>query len=233
MALRYVREGARVCVADIAEDRLPAMQEELGDAGITVQADVRTMAENKKIVAACVEAFGKLDIFCPNAGLSDSFREFVDIPDDDVAGVYDELYDVNVKATLLGVKAALPELVKTEGCVVFTLSNSSFWPDGGGVMYISSKHAALGVMRQLAHEFAPVVRVNGVAPVAPRPTSACPSRSASTSTATRYARTRIPRTPMTRSSGSRRCGCTRCPRTTRARSCSRPRASRAARWPAA
>lgn len=164
VALRFVREGAKVCVADIAEDRLPAMQEELGEDGIVVQADVRAMDENKKIVAACVDAFGKLDIFCPNAGLSDSFREFVDIPDDDVAKVYDELYDVNVKATLLGVKAALPELVKTEGCVVFTLSNSSFWPDGGGVMYISSKHAALGVMRQLAHEFAPVVRVNGVAP---------------------------------------------------------------------
>jgi NAD(P)-dependent dehydrogenase (short-subunit alcohol dehydrogenase family) len=35
-------------------------------------------------------------------------------------------------------------------------------------MYVASKHAALGVMRQLAHEFAPVVRVNGVAAGATR-----------------------------------------------------------------
>jgi 2,3-dihydroxy-2,3-dihydrophenylpropionate dehydrogenase len=164
VARRFVEEGARVCVADIAGDRLAELRDELGDSVTTIEADVRTIGENKKMVRHCVDAFGKLDILCPNAGLSDSFREFVDIPEDDLADVYDELYDVNVKATLLGVKAALPELVKTNGCVIFTLSNSSFWPDGGGVMYISSKHAALGAMRQLAHEFAPTVRVNGVAP---------------------------------------------------------------------
>jgi NAD(P)-dependent dehydrogenase (short-subunit alcohol dehydrogenase family) len=56
------------------------------------------------------------------------------------------------------------ELLKTKGSIIVTLSNSSFYPDGGGVMYIASKHAALGVVRQLAHEFAPFIRVNGVSP---------------------------------------------------------------------
>jgi len=55
------------------------------------------------------------------------------------------------------------------------LSNSSFYPDGGGVMYIASKHAALGVMRQLAHEFAPYVRVNAVAPGATLTNISAPS----------------------------------------------------------
>ena len=39
--------------------------------------------------------------------------------------------------------------------MIFTLSNSSLHPDGGGVMYVASKHAALGIVRQLAHELAP------------------------------------------------------------------------------
>ena len=52
--------------------------------------------------------------------------------------------------------------------MIFTLSNSSLYPDGGGVMYVASKHAALGILRQLAHELAPAVRVNGVAAGATR-----------------------------------------------------------------
>jgi NAD(P)-dependent dehydrogenase (short-subunit alcohol dehydrogenase family) len=47
----------------------------------------------------------------------------------------------------------LPELKKTKGRMVFTLSTSSFYV-GGGVLYVASKHAALGMMRQLANELA-------------------------------------------------------------------------------
>jgi len=64
---------------------------------------------------------------------------------------------------LLGAKAALPELRKTRGTMVFTLSTSSFYV-GGGPLYVASKHGALGMMRQLANELAPEIRVNGVAP---------------------------------------------------------------------
>ena len=52
--------------------------------------------------------------------------------------------------------------------MIFTASYASFHAAGGGVLYTASKHAVLGVVRQLAHELAPEVRVNGVAPgVAP------------------------------------------------------------------
>jgi NAD(P)-dependent dehydrogenase (short-subunit alcohol dehydrogenase family) len=119
---------------------------------------------NRRAVQQTVAAFGKLDVFVANAGLGDAFRELVDIPEEDVAKVYDEIFDLNVKAVIIGARVALAELLKTDGSIIVTLSNSSFYPDGGGVMYIGSKHAALGVVRQLAHEFAPHVRVNGVSP---------------------------------------------------------------------
>ena len=83
---------------------------------------------------------------------------------DSVAATYDEIFDLNVKAVILGARVAVTELARTGGNFIVTLSNSSFYPDGGGVMYIASKHAALGIVRQLAHEWAPVIRVNGVAP---------------------------------------------------------------------
>jgi 2,3-dihydroxy-2,3-dihydrophenylpropionate dehydrogenase len=44
-----------------------------------------------------------------------------------------------------------------------TLSNASFYVNGGGPLYTASKHACLGLMRELAYELAPKVRVNGVA----------------------------------------------------------------------
>ena len=52
---------------------------------------------------------------------------------------------------------------KTRGSIVMTLSNASFYVNGGGPIYTASKHACLGLMRELAYELAPKVRVNGVA----------------------------------------------------------------------
>jgi NAD(P)-dependent dehydrogenase (short-subunit alcohol dehydrogenase family) len=48
--------------------------------------------------------------------------------------------------------------------MVFTLSTSGFFPGGQGAIYTLSKHAIEGLVRQLAYELAPTVRVNGVVP---------------------------------------------------------------------
>ena len=71
---------------------------------------------------------------------------------------------VNVKGYLLGAKAALSELLRTNGRIIFTVSNAAFDPGGGGVLYTASKWAVRGLICQLAHELAPRIRVNGVAP---------------------------------------------------------------------
>jgi NAD(P)-dependent dehydrogenase (short-subunit alcohol dehydrogenase family) len=161
---RYIEEGARVGVVDIVQDRLDELARAYGGRVACIRGDVVQLDTNRRAVKQTVAAFGKLDVFVANAGLGDAFRELVDIPAEDVARVYDEIFDLNVKAVIIGARVALAELLKTNGSIIVTLSNSSFYPDGGGVMYIASKHAALGVVRQLAHEFAPHVRVNGVSP---------------------------------------------------------------------
>lgn len=161
---RYIEEGARVGVVDVVQDRLTELADIYGDRVTCIAGDVTKLDTNRRAVAQTVAAFGKLDVFVANAGLGDAFREIMDIPEEDVAKVYDEIFDLNVKAVIIGARVAVPELLKTNGSIVITLSNSSFYPDGGGVMYIGSKHAALGVMRQLAHELAPFIRVNGVSP---------------------------------------------------------------------
>jgi NAD(P)-dependent dehydrogenase (short-subunit alcohol dehydrogenase family) len=61
-------------------------------------------------------------------------------------------------------KAALDELGKNSGCMIFTASGAGFTSAGGGVIYTASKHAVVGIIRQLAVELGPKIRVNGVAP---------------------------------------------------------------------
>jgi NAD(P)-dependent dehydrogenase (short-subunit alcohol dehydrogenase family) len=64
----------------------------------------------------------------------------------------------------LGVKAAVPALMESGGSVLLTASMSSTHAGVGGVVYTASKHAVVGLVRQMAYELAPRVRVNGVAP---------------------------------------------------------------------
>jgi cis-2,3-dihydrobiphenyl-2,3-diol dehydrogenase len=164
VADRYIEEGAKLGIVDVARERLDALKALYGDRVTCIEGDITLAETNQRAVKQTVEAFGKIDVLVANAGMSDGFRELADIPLETVTKVYQEIFNLNVLGVILGARAVLPELLKTRGSIIVTLSNSSFYPDGGGVMYIASKHATLGIVRQLAHEFAPLVRVNGVAP---------------------------------------------------------------------
>ena len=88
----------------------------------------------------------------------------LDTPVEALERAFDELFALNVKACLLGAKAAAPALTESRGSLLMTASMSSTHAGVGGVVYTASKHAVVGLVRQLAYELAPAVRVNGVAP---------------------------------------------------------------------
>ncbi len=161
---RYVEEGARVAVMDRVAGRGEELRTRFGDKVAAVDGDVARLDDNKRAVAATIAAFGRLDIFVGNAGVLDGFIALAEMPEDKLAAACDELFAVNVKGCILGAKAALPELTKAQGCMIFTASGAGFTSAGGGVIYTASKHAVVGIIRQLAVELGPGVRVNGVAP---------------------------------------------------------------------
>jgi NAD(P)-dependent dehydrogenase (short-subunit alcohol dehydrogenase family) len=161
---RFVAEGARVAVLDRSAERLDALRREHDERVIATTGDVRDVEANERAVAACVEAFGRLDCAIANAGIWDYSRLLVDLDSDSVAAAFDELMGVNTKGPLLLARAALPALARSSGSLLVTISNAGFYPDGGGALYTMSKHALVGMVRQLAFEWAPVVRVNGIAP---------------------------------------------------------------------
>ena len=99
-----------------------------------------------------------------DAGVFDVYAPLAEFSEERLSEAFDELFGVNVKGCFFGAKAALPELMKTEGSMVFTASVAGFNSGGGGTLYTASKHAVVGLIRQLAVEVGPRVRVNGVAP---------------------------------------------------------------------
>jgi NAD(P)-dependent dehydrogenase (short-subunit alcohol dehydrogenase family) len=135
-----------------------------GDAVRGVVGDVTRSEDDAAAVAEAVDGFGRLDVLVVNAGMFDYGAGVLDTPADALARAFDELFAVNVKAYLLGARAAVPALLTSRGSLLMTASMSSTHAGIGGVVYTASKHAVVGIVRQLAYELAPEIRVNGVAP---------------------------------------------------------------------
>lgn len=161
---RFRGDGAHVGILDRSVSALADAHSEFGDETTYVSGDVRDLAAHRRAVEAVVTRFGRLDTFIGNAGIWDFGVSLVDLPDATVDAAFDEIFGVNVRGCLLGAMAATPALVRAGGSMIFTVSNAGFYPAGGGPLYTASKHALVGLIRQLAHELAPRVRVNGVAP---------------------------------------------------------------------
>lgn len=161
---RFIAEGASVTVLDRSPAAKQDLEAEFGESIAVQLGDVRSLADNRAAVALAVERFGKLDSLIANAGIWDYSVALIDLPDDAIDEAFDEIFAINTKGPLLGAKAALPELVRSHGNIVLTLSNAATYADGGGPLYTASKHANVGLVTQLAFELAPYVRVNGIAP---------------------------------------------------------------------
>jgi 2,3-dihydroxy-2,3-dihydrophenylpropionate dehydrogenase len=167
VALRFLQEGvAGVAVFERDAEKLQSTVDAAGiDASrvLPIVGDVRSSSDLEAAVDATVDRFGTLDVLVPNAGIWDFNHSVTSTTGQEIGDLYDELFDVNVKGYLLTVSAAWRALVSSGGNIVMTLSNSAFYAAGGGAVYTAAKHAARGLVLQLAYELAPKVRVNGVA----------------------------------------------------------------------
>jgi NAD(P)-dependent dehydrogenase (short-subunit alcohol dehydrogenase family) len=156
-------EGAAVAVLERDEGKAAAITEALPDVPVTV-GDATTRAANEEAVATALTAFGGLDVLVNCVGVFDFYRGLGGLDADVIDEAFTEMFSTNVKSHLHAVKAALPALRESRGSIVLTESTSAYYPGRGGVLYVSSKFAVRGLVTSLAHELAPHIRVNGVAP---------------------------------------------------------------------
>ncbi|WP_232307688.1 SDR family oxidoreductase [Sphingobium chungbukense] len=158
---RYLAEGANVVAVVRKSSDVEALE---GEGCAVVLGDVSHYETAEKAVATAVERWGGLDVYVANAGLWDFHKRTEKQSPEELSGAFEELFGVNVKAALFGARASIEELRRSRGSVIATGSNACFMAGGGGALYTASKFALRGLVMQLAKEFAPEVRVNGVAP---------------------------------------------------------------------
>jgi NAD(P)-dependent dehydrogenase (short-subunit alcohol dehydrogenase family) len=157
-------ENARITVLERDRGKCDRLRDELPGVPV-VEGDAITREANEHAVKVAVDAYGGLDTLVNCVGIFDFYRGVGDIDADDLSPAFDEMFRTNVLSHLHSVKAAVPALrICTGSSIVLTESSSSFYPARGGVLYVSSKFAVRGLVAALAHELAPQIRVNGVAP---------------------------------------------------------------------
>lgn len=157
-------EGAKVAVLERDQAKCETLRGQLPDVPV-VDGDATTREANERAVAAAVDGYGGLDTLVNCVGVFDFYRGIGDIDADELPDAFDEMFRTNVLSHLQSVKAALPRLRAGTGpSIILTESASSFYPGRGGALYVSSKFAVRGLVAALAHELAPHIRVNGVAP---------------------------------------------------------------------
>jgi NAD(P)-dependent dehydrogenase (short-subunit alcohol dehydrogenase family) len=160
----FLAEGARVAVLERDPDKSKALAEAVPDVPVTV-GDAATRVANDEAVATAVDALGGLDTLISCVGIFDYYRSIEELDADLIDAAFDEMFHPNVKSMLHSVKAALPALRESgRGSIVLTESTSAYYAGRGGVLYLASKFAVRGLVTALAHDLAPDVRVNGVAP---------------------------------------------------------------------
>lgn len=106
-AASYIREGAKVAIADIDEARAIATAAELGDAAIPVRMDVTDQDSIDAAIVQTIENFGHIDILINNAALFTA-APIVDIDHDDFARVF----DINVAGTLFTLQAVARHMIE-------------------------------------------------------------------------------------------------------------------------
>jgi NAD(P)-dependent dehydrogenase (short-subunit alcohol dehydrogenase family) len=156
---RFAKEGAQaVVVSDIDTVGIARVAEETS--GLPVHCDVSKEAEVQSLVATATEKFGRVDIFCSNAGIGAAGGP--EAPDRE----WERSWDINVMAHVFAARAVLPQmLARQEGYLLQTVSAAGLLTQIGSAPYSVTKHAALGFAEWLAVTYGDQgIRVSALCP---------------------------------------------------------------------
>jgi rhamnulose-1-phosphate aldolase/alcohol dehydrogenase len=178
-ALRLAKEGAHIACVDLNEDAARATSKEIEDkhgrgigvAGtglsacgpaVGLAADITNRASIRRMLDDVAIAYGGFDSICVTAGIF--------VPSDTTGHIPDDRWALTFGINVTGSYLVADEAAKTwklqglRGNLVLTTSANAVVAKKGSLAYDTSKAAANHLVRELAVELAPLVRVNGVAP---------------------------------------------------------------------
>jgi NAD(P)-dependent dehydrogenase (short-subunit alcohol dehydrogenase family) len=164
IAWAFAREGAAVTVGEYSRERGESAVATIqtGGEAVFVHADVRRWEDIDHLVSETVQRFGRLDVMVNNAGVLDGYAMCLDTSTE----LFDEVIGINLRGTFFGCRRALAEMVPAGyGKIINVSSVAGLVAQGGGLAYTTSKHAVIGLTRQLACEYGPHgIRSNAICP---------------------------------------------------------------------
>ncbi len=166
IVLELARQGANVVIDYVAHpEATEALEKQvvaLGARVIGVKADVSQLTELKKLFAATVKAFGRVDIMVNNAGV-ETRTSILDTTEDQ----YDKVLSINLKGAFFGTQLAAQQMIKQGGGgrIINLTSVHEDWPMPGNTAYCLSKGGMRMLTRTAGVELAPHnILVVGVGP---------------------------------------------------------------------
>lgn len=165
VAESYAREGAKVVIADInvtnGEETVARIKKEGGDA-FFVKADSSTAKDNKMLIDAVVEKYGRLDIACNNAGMGGPAAPTGEYDPEN----WDKVIALNLSGVFYACRYEIEQMMKNGGgSIVNIASIHGTVAAPNSVAYTASKHGVVGITKNIASEYGEKnIRCNAVGP---------------------------------------------------------------------
>ncbi len=163
-ARRFVAEGAKVILTDQTEKAGSAVADELGEDALFIRHDVTRADEWTHAVKKAETAFGPINILVNNAGVLGPVARTAEVAELE----YLKVCAINQTSVFLGMKAAIPSMLKAGGGSIVNISSAAGIAAIYGypsVAYVASKFAVRGMTKAAAIEYGSKnIRVNSVHP---------------------------------------------------------------------
>lgn len=167
VAKLFASQGAKVVAGARRLEKLQGLKdyvEEMAYQGeiLPVQVDVAKDEDLKRLVDTALENYHTVDVLVNNAGILDEYKSLENVEDD----LWMKLFDVNVHSIMKLSRLVIPIMKeKKSGSIINTASVGGIRGMRGGLGYVTSKHAVVGMTKNIAYTYADQgIRCNAVAP---------------------------------------------------------------------
>jgi len=165
IAILFAEEGAKVIAADINQETINSVVDEItadGGEAKAVIANVTKEEDVRNMIDEAVNTYGTLDILVNNAGIMDNFTPAEKVSDD----LWERVFAVNSTGPMRAIRKSIPIFIeKKSGNIINIASVGGLLGSRAGAAYTASKHALVGLTKNVGFQYVGYgIRCNAIAP---------------------------------------------------------------------